>query len=97
MIVMGTKKAPAPVRNKLAILGGPPGLAIEILGNIINDSHDRKLNKKEAGQAKEREKANEKSRSSKIAKSNAKLTKKRKFISDNTPKAKQYGITKGSK
>ena len=84
-------------KNPAALLGGPPGILLDMGLTALRGMQEKKLAIKEEKQAEARKIANEKSRVARIAKSNAKRTKKRKWIKQNTPKTKQFGITKGSK
>jgi hypothetical protein len=84
-------------KNPAALAGGPPGIMLDMALTAARGVQEKKLATKEERQANVRKRVNEESRVKKIAKKLAKRTKKRAWVKANTPKTKQFGITKGSK
>jgi hypothetical protein len=87
--------------NLAALLGGPPGIALDMALTAARGMQEKRLAIKEEKEYNIRKKVIEQSRVRKIAKSNAKRTKKHKNVATKAkkadPKSKQYGTTKGSK
>jgi hypothetical protein len=81
-------------KNPAVLLGGPPGIALDMALTAARAVQEKKLSTKEEAQAKVRKRVIEESRVKKVAKTLAKRTKKHKDVAK---KVKQYGTTKGSR